>query len=260
MCMIDTPVHFILSGGGARGFAHLGVIKACQEIGIQPASYSGTSAGALVGALLAAGYSPDYILEFILKQGLSTYLRFAFNRMGLFSMERVEKILQELIPHDCFENLQTPLSVCATNLSHGKSTYFQTGPLIRPILASCCIPGIFEPIVIDGKSYVDGGVLNNLPVEPTLEKTGFRVAINVTPRADYLPIHTAKDVLIKTFYLSISQQSDSQGKKCDLVIEPKEVIRFEGLSLKNARAMFDVGYEYGIKFRTFIPEVAHSLT
>ena len=110
--MIDTnSVHFILSGGGARDFAHLGVVKAFQEIGIQPASYSGTSAGALAGALLAAGYSPDYLLEFILKQGLSNYLRFAFNRMGLFSMEKVEQILKELIPHNRFEHLATPLYV-----------------------------------------------------------------------------------------------------------------------------------------------------
>lgn len=255
--MQTTPVHFILSGGGARGFAHLGVIKAFQEIGIQPASYSGTSAGALVGALLGAGYSPDYILEFILKQGLSNYLRFAFNRMGLFSMERVEKILKELIPHDRFENLTTPVSVCATNLTSGKSVYFDSGELIRPILASCCLPGIFEPIIMGGNTYVDGGVLNNLPVEPTLGKLGIRVAVNVTPRVDHLPIHTAKDVLMKTFYLSISQQSDLQSKRCDLVIEPKEIIRYEGLSLKNAREMFDIGYQYGVNTRHFIPQTIH---
>ncbi len=248
--MIDTnSVHFILSGGGARGFAHLGVVKAFQEIGIQPASYSGTSAGALAGALLAAGYSPDYLLEFILKQGLSNYLRFAFNRMGLFSMEKVEQILKELIPHNRFEHLATPLYVCATNLSKGHAVYFHEGELIKPIVASCCLPGIFEPISIQGKTYVDGGVLNNLPVEPVLDKPGLKIAVNVTPRVDHLPIKTAKDVLMKTFYLSISQQSEKQAQKCDWVIEPKEIIHFEGLSLKNAREVFALGYQYGIRYR-----------
>lgn len=238
-------IGFVLSGGGARGFAHLGAIKALEEEGIRPDCISGTSAGALVGSLIAAGYSPDYIFDLILAKGIRNYLKLAFNRFGLFSFVKVQELLHEHIPHNQFEKLHIPLTVCATNLSDGRADYFSSGELITPVLASCCLPGIFEPVQMDRKTYIDGGVLNNLPIEPLQGKCDFLVGINVTPVGSELPLASAKDILMKSFYLTVSKQSNDKLLQCDVAIQPTEIIQYDGLSLAKAKEIFELGYRYG---------------
>src|SRR4051812_29128314 len=125
-----------LSGGGARGVAHLGVLKALLEHGIEPAMISGVSAGAIAGSLYAAGYQPDEILEIIISTKMFRFLRPAMSRVGILKMDRTDAIYLKYLTGNSFEALKIPLIVSATNLNRGETVYFDRGELIKPIQAS----------------------------------------------------------------------------------------------------------------------------
>lgn len=236
-----------LSGGGARGIAHLGVLKALEELKLKPNYISGTSAGSIVGALYSAGYSPDFILETILSHGIKNHIKFALNRFGLFSLEKLESLFLEYIPHNTFEALKLPLTVCAVDIVNGEIVYFDKGELIKPIMASCSIPGIFAPVKFNNLTLIDGGVLNNLPIEPLNATCDFIIGVNVTPIDKKYPISSAKDIIMKCLYLAISQQAESKSNKFDIVINPDHISKFDAMNLKKAKTLFDIGYESTLK-------------
>jgi len=157
-----------LSGGGVRGVAHLGVIKALEESGFQFARVSGASAGSIIGAFYCNGYSTDEILEIIEKTSLYKLVRPALSWRGLLKLDNAVKGFKTYLPHDSFEGLKTPLHIAATDINKGETKYFHEGPLLKVIQASSSIPVVFDPVNINGSVYIDGGILNNLPVEPLL--------------------------------------------------------------------------------------------
>jgi len=236
-----------LSGGGSKGFAHLGVLKALNELGLKPAMITGTSAGSIVGAMTAAGYTPEFIFETIISIGVFSHLKFAFNRFGLFKLEKLEELFLKYIPHNSFENLKLPLTICATDIEKGKAVYFSEGELIKPILASCCLPGIFEPVKFQGCTFVDGGVTDNLPIGPLQKNCDFIIGVNVLPVNNSMTIRSVKDVLMKSLYLAIRNSSCEKLKHCDIAIEPTEIYRYDGLNMSKAKEMFQLGYESAMR-------------
>ena len=119
-------VGIVLSGGGARGISHLGVLKALEELGVRFDYISGTSVGALIGAFYSQGYSPDEILGIITTSRFYRSVRPAWRWTGLLSLESLRDVLLKYIPHNEFESLRIPLVVAATDISHGKATYFSS--------------------------------------------------------------------------------------------------------------------------------------
>ena len=137
----------VLSGGGARGFAHIGVLQALNEAGIFPDVISGTSAGALVGVLYADGYSPLDILKMMNSTSRLHYIRPTVPREGLLQISGIERILKENLRAKKFEDLRIPLFVTATDLNNGKIRYFSSGELLNPVIASASIPVLFKPVI-----------------------------------------------------------------------------------------------------------------
>ena len=162
----ELKIGIALSGGGVRGVAHLGVLKALNENGIFPNRFSGSSAGAIAGALYCSGHSPEEILEIIVKTNYFKFLKPAISWTGILKMDLIPELFVKYLKENSFESLKIPLTIAATDLRRAKVVYFSQGELIKPLMASSCIPGMFDPILIDGHHYIDGGVLNNLPVEP----------------------------------------------------------------------------------------------
>ncbi|MFN3851496.1 MAG: patatin-like phospholipase family protein [Spirosomataceae bacterium] len=236
-----------LSGGGAKGIAHLGVIKALSELGIKPDAIAGTSAGSIVGSMTAAGYSPEFILDIILSTSILRNLKPAFNRFGLFKIESAQAIFAKYMPHDSFEGLKLPLTITATDIEKGEVVYFDNGELIKPILASCCLPGIFEPIRYQDRLLIDGGVLNNIPIEPLESTCDFIIGVNVMPIGEGMPINSMKDVLSKSLHIAIRNNSIQKLKKCNLAIEPPELYKFDGFNVTKAKELYKIGYEYTMK-------------
>ncbi|RRN76134.1 patatin, partial [Pseudoxanthomonas sp. SGD-10] len=163
----NKKVGLVLSGGGIRGIAHLGILKAFKDKNIPLYHITGTSAGAIAGALYANQVDPYEALQIFQNTKLLKLLKLAVGKPGLLNLESAYGLFKQYIPHDSFEALSIKLTITATNFNNGKLQYFNGGDqLIKKILASSCIPGVFNPIYIDHNLYVDGGVLNNFPVEP----------------------------------------------------------------------------------------------
>jgi Predicted esterase of the alpha-beta hydrolase superfamily len=170
-----------LSGGGAKGFAHCGALKAMEEFDIHPDVISGTSAGAIVGALYAAGNSPVEICKMFMGKDFSTFTKFSIPKAGFFDHTPFMGFLDKHLHVKKFEELKIPLFVVASDLDHGKSVAFSEGELGPALLASCSVPIIFNPVVIDGVHYVDGGIFRNFPVVPIRDLCEKVIGINVSP-------------------------------------------------------------------------------
>lgn len=235
-------IGLVLSGGGARGFAHLGVIKALNEKGIIPDVISGTSAGAIVGSLYADGYTPEEILKILNLNGRLHYFSPAVPRGGLLQISGIEKILREKLRAKKFNDLKIPLFVSATDLNNGKAVYFSEGDLLQPVIASASIPVLFRPVVIDNVQYVDGGVLDNLPLKPIEEKCRYLIGSFVNPIGYEKNITSLIHIAERTFLLSMSKELTEKSKKFDLLIAPPQLKKYAILDPDKAKEVFMVGY------------------
>jgi NTE family protein len=237
-------VGLALSGGGARGIAHLGVIKALQELGISFDQISGASAGAIVGALLAQGYTPDESLKIIESSSFVRHIRPAWNRMGLLRLDTAVELYRKYIPHDSFEGLKIPLHVVAVDLNAGEQVVFETGELIRPVLASCCLPGIFEPMLIHKRQFVDGGVLNNLPIDVIENKVDFLIGSHCNPFGTTRPIRSMRGVIERSIILAVQSKTRERFARCNVLIEPPQLTQYGTTDISKARELFRIGYQY----------------
>lgn len=159
---------FVLGSGGARGVAHVGFIKAMEEAGIRPNCISGSSAGSIVGACMAMGMTADEIMDEIKGLKVSEVLFGVpnFNRSGLFSTRGIHRKLNSFFKRKRIYDLDIDFCCVATNLAKGEEKVFSGRSFIVPaVVASSCIPALFEPEVIGGVQYVDGGVVSRLPIE-----------------------------------------------------------------------------------------------
>ena len=234
------------SGGGARGIAHLGVLKVLLENGVNPEIISGTSAGAIVGALYAAGYSPDESLKIIKQTKVLSVFKPSYSWKGLLSIDKLAFILNKYLPNT-FEELDKELVVAATNIKSGKIKYFNTGELIKPILASSCVPIVFKPVIIDENHYVDGGILNNLPTEAIREKVDILIGVSSNPTGSVESLGNARAVMERSALLAISGNSNVSRTKCDVYLEPPDLTKFSGFGLSQAQDIFDYGYRYTLE-------------
>jgi len=234
-----------LSGGGVRGIAHLGILKALEEAGIKPVMLTGTSAGSIVGAFYAAGYPPDSILNIISKTKLFKILRPSFNWKGLLTLEKTYAFFKSFLPTNSFETLKIPLYVCATNVKNGKTAFFSSGELITPVIASSAIPVLFTPVEIDGEYYIDGGVVNNLPVEPLVGHCDKIIGLHCNPVDENFEVENMKNLLERTFLLTISRNIESRKLDCDVFLEPYELRKFGALEFSRIQEIYDLGYAYG---------------
>jgi len=237
----------VLSGGGIRGIAHLGVLKALKEKGVKISMITGTSAGAIVGALFANGVDPYEALKLFQKTKLLKFLRPAFRLPALLNLETAYPLFKTYLPHDSFEHLKIPLIVTATNFNEGKLVYFSKGDLIRKVLASGCIPGFFSPILIDGKYYVDGGVLNNFPIEPLLKQVDIIIGSTCNHLPDTDKFRNIKHVLERTAILSINHDMEEKIKSIDVLIEPKGLGETSIFEIKKAEEIFWIAHEEALR-------------
>lgn len=234
----------VLSGGGARGVAHLGIIKALKEYEVSIDYISGSSSGAIAGALISYGYSPDETLDIVSELSLLKLLKPAISKTGLLRLDTAEAMFRQYLPEDSFEALKIPLIVCATDLCRGKSVYFSEGPLLKPLIASSCLPVIFDPVNIDGNLYVDGGVLNNFPTQPLLAKNAKIIGLHSNPVDESFKLTNIKTMFERTFLLAINANSYHNVGDCDLFLEPPGLKQIKVFDLKKAKEIFDIGYQY----------------
>ncbi|MBL6448883.1 patatin-like phospholipase family protein [Fulvivirga sp. 29W222] len=240
-------IGLVLSGGGARGIAHLGVIKALQEAGINFSEISGTSAGSIIGALYSHGYSTDDILSIVKEVKAFRFLQPAMSWRGILKMDVMHKFLEQLMPHNSFEALKIPLHVAATNLRTGMTEYFSSGKLIGAVCASSCIPVLFDPIEFEGELYIDGGILNNLPYEPLRKSCDVLIGSHSNPIDHNFEPKNARLVMERALLLAIGCNVYNRSSQCDFFIEPLGLETYKVLDLTNIDDIYRIGYEQAIK-------------
>ena len=177
--MIRYKIGLALSGGSIKGFAHLGVLQYMDEIGLKPDIIAGTSAGAIMGAFYADGYSPKEIFEIFSSVGFRGMTSLLPKRGGMFSTKNFMERLKTYLHHQNIEELPIPLRIVATDLDNGCQHVFSEGALAERIMASCSVPVLFQPVVIDRVSYVDGGLFRNFPVTVIREECDKVIGVNL---------------------------------------------------------------------------------
>jgi len=232
----------VLSGGGARGFSHLGVLQALNEAGISPDCISGTSAGSIAGVFYADGYKPLEILEFLSKNKRLDYLSFAIPKDGLLEMNGMQKILEKHLRARSFKELKIPLYVAATNLNHGKIKYFHQGNIIDAVIASSSIPVVFKPHVINKIHYVDGGVMDNLPIAPLEKQCKIIIGSYVNPVGYQEHFSNMFVIAERTFSLGVAKDIKEKARRFNLFIEPPELEKYNILNPDKALEIYEIGY------------------
>jgi NTE family protein len=236
----------VLSGGGARGLTHLGVIKALEEMGVKFSCISGTSAGAIVGALYAYGYPVEEILKLV-STGYFRAIRPAWALSGLLSLEGLRLELLRYMPENNFSALKIPLTAAATDLVAGQVKYFDEGELIPAVLSSSCVPAVFNPVTVKGVMYVDGGIMDNLPVKPIKDKCDFIIGSHCNPIDDNFDRMNIKAIIERSLLIAINGNTTLSKRMCDVLIEPQGICKFGGFDVGRAKEMFEIGYQYTIR-------------
>lgn len=173
-----------LGSGTARGFAHVGVLKAFEEVGVKPYAISGSSMGALIGGVYASGYPLLKIEEFVRSMNFSIFRRlldFKLSMKGLVNGSKIEEFLCSVIVSKKIENLDTIFCCVSTDLLTGREVVFSRGSLVNAIRASISFPGVFVPVYHEGMYLIDGGVRNPVPVDLLPDECDVKVAVDVGP-------------------------------------------------------------------------------
>ncbi|RXT15069.1 patatin-like phospholipase family protein [Ammoniphilus sp. CFH 90114] len=176
--MHKPKVGLALGSGGARGIAHIGVIKVLEEEGIPIDYISGSSMGSLVGAFYAAGISPDMMKKLAINLKRKYWIDLTVPKMGFVAGDKIKEMVRILTHGKNIEELEIPLAIVATDLEKGERVVFTKGPVFQAVRASVSIPGIFVPEMVDGKMLVDGGVIDRVPVT-VVKDMGADVVIGV---------------------------------------------------------------------------------
>jgi NTE family protein len=242
--MKSTTFGLVLSGGGVRGMAHIGAIKALEEHGIYPSHIAGASVGAIVGALYAGGYSCDEMVAFFKKTSLFSINNYAYQKPGLIDTDKFYKIFLKQFPEDRFESLKLKLFVSATNIVAGKNKIFEKGQLIHTILASAAFPVVLSPLMIDGTLYADGGITNNFPVEPLQVHCDQIIGSYVSPLKKIRPadLNSSMSVLDRAFSIGMVSMSEQKFQFCDLLFIPPTLNKFATFSKSHIDEIYKIGY------------------
>lgn len=255
--MIDSDVkkgrHYslgiALSGGGARGFAHVGALKAMEELGIRPDIVAGVSAGAIVAVMYAAGLSPDEIFRSFSTLKFTDICELGIPKDGFFKMDGLKSFLRKQIKMENIEDLPIPTVVCATDLGEGVFKVFSSGRLIDRVVASCSIPIVFKPVKIDGIDYVDGGVLHNLPSRAIRDACETLIGVNCSPMGGHHHKNKGSilDIASRSYMLMSRSNALPDMEMCDIVIQTTDIADYKVFNLREIQKVYDSGYKCAIE-------------
>lgn len=241
----NVNVGLALSGGGYRGIAHIGAIRAMGEYGLQANYISGTSAGAIVGALYAAEYSWQEMLDIFLNIPIFSFSKYTLRKPGIVDSDKFYDTFLQYFPDDNFDALKKKLFITATDLIASESKVFHEGELIRPLLASSAVPGIFSPVALGNTLFCDGGITNNFPVEPLQIFCEVIVGVYVNPleKIAIKDLNSTAEVVERAYLIIRSAASKNKFADCDVLIVPPQLNQYGILNRANTDKIFQIGYE-----------------
>lgn len=237
----------VLSGGGTKGLAHAGALKFMGEKNIKPKYIAGTSAGAIVGALFAAGKSPEEILFFIKSIDFFNWKHFTFKKAGIIDSEAFKRYFKAIFGEMRVGDLQIPVYITATDMIQGKLKIF--GPetkVVDAVLASASFPGVLSPYEINGKLYSDGGILNHFPTDILQGRCDTLIGVYVSPlqKIQSKNLTSIKAVTARALDLLSANSNSTKYHCCDWIITPEELALYSTFETSKPKmdAIFHIGY------------------
>lgn len=252
-------VGLTLSGGGALGFAHVGALQAFADNGIEFDCVAGTSMGAIVGSLYAAGVAPQEMLQLTERHDLNKTLKLISvqrsSKTGISSHKALREALEECLPKS-FDSLQKPFFVSVTNLTTTQNEMVGTGKnLIDYVVASASVPGIFEVVDIAGNQYVDGGVLNNMPTQALVGLCDVIVGVDVVADYEKNKLQRTREVTTRALRMMIQSNSQQGQQLCDFLIKPQVLKDFSETDFDKYQEIYQCGYNAVKQFIAKNPKI-----
>lgn len=223
---VDPPrklkIGLALGGGAARGFAHIGVIKMLESQGIVADYVVGTSAGAVVGSLYAAGNDAFAMQKIAQQLDEKLFADWTFGGRGLLKGEALQDFINQHLHNRPLEKLGKPFATVATDLKTGERVVFRTGDTGMAVRASAAVPGVFQPTQFRGHSYVDGGLTSPVPVQAAREMgADFVIAVDISAQPDGQPVDSLSSILWQTTTIMGGVIGRNEMRDADIVIRPK---------------------------------------
>lgn len=233
-----------LSGGGARGFAHVGALKAVEEAGLKPDIVAGVSAGSIAGSLYAAGVPVDEMLGLFAGLKFTDFCSLAItDRQGIFALDKLGKFIVKATGGcERIEDLKLPLYVGVTNFDLGRAEEFHSGEIGPRVAASCSIPIVFTPVRIGEYNYVDGGVLRNLPAWTIRDKCETLIGINCSPMPHHQYKRSIISIAMRTYQLLAKSNQAADMALCDLSINIPGLAGLHVFDLRDIQKVYLAGY------------------
>jgi NTE family protein len=246
-----------LGGGSARGFAHIGVLKSLDQAGIRPDVIAGTSAGSLVGAFYAAGWTPWQIEEFALAVREADVADFSTaGKRGMLAGDALARIINDKLKGARLEGLKTRFAAVCTDLKTGELALLRQGLVGDAVRASCSIPGVFVPKDLNGRELVDGGLVSPLPVRSVRQMgADLVIAVDVAARPKRSEFPGLYEVILQSFEIMGRALADQEALQADLVIRP-ETSQYSSADFNVRREMIQAGYEAA---QAMLPELKRRL-
>ena len=236
-----------LGGGAARGFAHIGVIKALEAQGIRPDMVAGTSAGSVIAALYASGNSGAELNRLALNLDEASItdwaLPFSGKFGGMIKGDALQSTVNRLVKYQRIENMPMPLGIVATDLQTGAGILFQRGDTGQAVRASCSVPGVFQPSVINGREYVDGGLVSPVPVRYAKQMgADVVIAVNISTEPSTQDTSGTLGVLLQTTSIMGQSINHFELENAQVVIRP-QLGTMKGTDFKSSNAAILTGEE-----------------
>ena len=217
--LFNTTIGLALGGGAAKGVAHIGVLKALEDANIEVDYIAGTSVGAMIAALYAFRVDVETIGSLARRLTMSKVTSFKLNKTGFFSTESLRELMLEYVGDVAIEDAAIPLSIVATDINSGEEIVLTSGSVVDAVCASAAIPGIYIPVEINGRTLVDGGLVQNVPIEALQTAgAGVTIASHLNSVSHYQEISHVLDVMRNAFEIAVSQHTQDQLKEADLLI------------------------------------------
>lgn len=231
-----------LSGGGTKGFAHVGVIRALHDFGLKPDVVAGVSAGAIVAGFYGCGMTPAQMLEAFGQMKLSNLMAAAVPTDGLFRIDKFRDFYDAHTPIKRIEQLQVPTRIVATCLDTYSSEVFTSGPLADCVVASSSLPVVIKPARVGDRTYLDGGVLHNLPAFALRDDCELVLGVNVSPMNTTPFKSTLADIAYRSYRMMMTNNTRQDMALCDAVIEVDALQEASNFELKKMRQNATAGY------------------
>lgn len=220
-----VKIGLALGGGAARGFAHVGVIAVLEEAGLKPSLVVGTSAGSLVAALYASGKTSAQLQQTALsleEVAITDWMLPLLGR-GMFRGEALGRYVNDLVAGRLIENMAIPLGIVATDLNSGQAVLFQRGDTGTAVRASSAVPAVFVPVKINGREYVDGGLVSPVPVRFARQMgADLVIAVDISSPPEANPAEGTLQILLQTFAIMGKSINQYELKDADVLVQPAQ--------------------------------------